>query len=185
LAVTEYYYGRGGDISGAIAQADVLGIFGREGVFAAALWPAAAVYAWNRPPGACDGDLTCSTLAYRCLFAAFRAYRDYDGKGSSFGDTSISAVTNDVAKTSVYASVDQSAPDRMVIVALNKSPSKQTANLVITKARPFSKAEVYRVTGEIGLCTGPTREADLPLSEGNSARLALPPLSIGVYVLKP
>ena len=35
LAVTEYNYGGGGHISGALAQADVLGILGREGVFAA------------------------------------------------------------------------------------------------------------------------------------------------------
>jgi len=38
LAITEYYYGGGAHISGAPAQADALGIFGREGVFATALW---------------------------------------------------------------------------------------------------------------------------------------------------
>jgi len=36
--MTEYYYGGGDHISGGLAQADVLGILGREGVFAAALW---------------------------------------------------------------------------------------------------------------------------------------------------
>ena len=35
LAFTEYNYGAGHHISGGIAQADVLGIFGRDGVFAA------------------------------------------------------------------------------------------------------------------------------------------------------
>ena len=38
LAITEYNYGAANHISGAIAQADVLGIFGREGLFAANLW---------------------------------------------------------------------------------------------------------------------------------------------------
>lgn len=38
LAFTEYYYGGGNHISGAIAQADVLGIFAKYGVFAANLW---------------------------------------------------------------------------------------------------------------------------------------------------
>jgi hypothetical protein len=38
LAITEYNYGAGGHISGGIAQADVLGIFGREGLFAATQW---------------------------------------------------------------------------------------------------------------------------------------------------
>ena len=36
LAITEYNYGAGNHISGAIAQADALGIFGRQELFAAA-----------------------------------------------------------------------------------------------------------------------------------------------------
>src|SRR6185312_179688 len=38
IAITEYNYGGNNHISGAIAQADALGIFGREGVFAANIW---------------------------------------------------------------------------------------------------------------------------------------------------
>ncbi|HEY6124005.1 MAG TPA: glycoside hydrolase family 44 protein, partial [Steroidobacteraceae bacterium] len=38
LAITEYNYGGGNHISGGIAQADVLGVFGREGLYAATLW---------------------------------------------------------------------------------------------------------------------------------------------------
>jgi hypothetical protein len=38
VAITEYNYGGGDDISGAIAEADVLGIFGRQGVFCANWW---------------------------------------------------------------------------------------------------------------------------------------------------
>ena len=62
LAITEYYYGGGADISGGLAQADVLGIFGREGVFAAALWHT----------GRTDD---------RFIHAAFAMYRNCDGKG--------------------------------------------------------------------------------------------------------
>ena len=39
IAFTEWNYGGGGHISGAIACADVLGIFGREGVDLATYWP--------------------------------------------------------------------------------------------------------------------------------------------------
>ena len=38
LSISEYNYGAGGDISGGLAEADVLGIFGREGLFAATMW---------------------------------------------------------------------------------------------------------------------------------------------------
>src|SRR4029078_11004530 len=47
VAITEYNYGGGGDGSGALAEADVLGIFGREGVFAAALWDLAGSHAFQ------------------------------------------------------------------------------------------------------------------------------------------
>jgi hypothetical protein len=38
LSITEYNYGGANHISGGIAQADALGVFGREGLFAATLW---------------------------------------------------------------------------------------------------------------------------------------------------
>jgi hypothetical protein len=67
LALTEYYYGGGDHISGALAQADVLGIYGREGVFAAALWHL----------GRTDD---------RFIHAAFAMFRNYDGADGAFGD---------------------------------------------------------------------------------------------------
>ena len=66
LAISEYAWGALGHINGALAQADILGIFGREGVDLAALWDPPAV----DQPGA----------------YAFRIYRDYDGQGSRFGN---------------------------------------------------------------------------------------------------
>ena len=76
LAITEYNYGAGNHISGAIAQADVLGIFGREGLFAANLWRLAANNSF--------------------IYGAFEVFRNYDGANGSFGDTSIRATSSDV-----------------------------------------------------------------------------------------
>ena len=59
LAFTEWNYGGGDHISGAIASADVLGLFGRYGVGLATYW-------------ALHED---ETFAY----AALRAFRNYDG----------------------------------------------------------------------------------------------------------
>src|SRR6185369_9402983 len=98
LAVTEYNYGGGNHISGAIAQADVLGIFGRDGVFAANEWPLA------------------SDESY--IAAAFKMFRNFDGAGSAFGSTSIRASTDNVADSSVYASVDPSNPNVLIVVAI-------------------------------------------------------------------
>ncbi len=79
LAVTEYYYGGGDHISGAIAQADVLGILGREGVFAAALWH-------------------LGRTNDRFINAAFAMYRNYDGRQGNFGDTGLSVSGGDPAQ---------------------------------------------------------------------------------------
>ena len=60
-AITEYSWGGMKLLNGALAQADVLGIFGREGLDLASLWgPEKSNQAW----------------AY-----AFRIYRYYDGMG--------------------------------------------------------------------------------------------------------
>ena len=66
LAITEYNWGALDHINGALAQADVLGIFGREGLDLATLWG---------PPTANQPG------AY-----AFRMYRNYDGQHHTFGD---------------------------------------------------------------------------------------------------
>lgn len=174
IAITEYSYFRGGDISGAIAQADALGIFGREGVYAATLWPQGAIWAYKG-----DADRT-----YACTFAAFRAYRDYDGKGAAFGDLSLPATTSDQERTSIHASTDSSGSGRIVLVAINKSEQPVDAAVSIASALAWGRAEVWLLTGGVGTCTGPERvSGELPL-ERNAFTLRLPPLSVATVVVR-
>jgi len=70
FGITEYSWGADGHINGATAQADVLGILGREGVDLATRW---TVPASNTP-----------------VANAFKMYRNYDGYKSKFGDVSVS-----------------------------------------------------------------------------------------------
>jgi hypothetical protein len=102
LSFSEYQYGSGEDISGGVAQADALGIFGQYGILACR---------WD------DG----TNNAY--VAAAFNFYLNYDGKGSQFGNTAISALssgTNAVSLTSVYAALDSTHPNRINAIILNK-----------------------------------------------------------------
>jgi hypothetical protein len=131
LALTEYYYGGGGDISGALAQADVLGIYGREGVFAAALWHL----------GRTDD---------RFITAAFAMFRNFDGEGGAFGESGLEVSGGDPAKASLYASVD--AKGRKVFVAINKTaaplklqigPGRASAwRLTSAEPRPVAAGDV-------------------------------------------
>ncbi len=97
LAFTEWDFGGRHDVSGAIAQADALGIFGKFGVHAA--------------------DYFFPVDDY--IAAAFRIYRNYDGNKSTFGSTSVLAETSDISNSSSYASLDDQG--RLHLIYINKN----------------------------------------------------------------
>lgn len=160
LAVTEWNYGGGADISGAVASADVLGIFGREGVSMAAMWPL-------------NGD-----EAY--TYAAFKAFRNYDGAGHGFGDTSIGATTSDTATATVYASYDAANPNRVVLVAINKATTAKTAGIRVSHPHAFGTADVWNVTAAGG--AQPVAQPSISPVATNAYRATLPPMSVTVIV---
>ena len=162
LAFTEWNYGGGQHISGGIAAADVLGIFGKEGVQLATEWRM-------------QQDETF-------IEGAFRVYRNYDGQGASFGDTSISADSSDVSKVSVYASLDAAAPGKIVIVAINRSSSAQNAGLTVASSVQATRADVYALSGRNPI---PVAGAPLAPVATNAFLVALPAYSVSVIVPKP
>jgi hypothetical protein len=193
LAFTEWSYGREMDVSSAVAAADVLGIFAREGVFAATTWPMSST----------DG----------CLAAAMRAFLSYDGSSSRFGDTFIPTAVSDpgrpvdsymsglsrgdgtkvptqyLERVTAYGSFDASTPGRAVVVAINKDlAATLQAGVAIKHNATFGRAQVYRVTGVnggAGGCTGPSRQADVVITATNAFTASLPPQSVTVFVLTP
>jgi hypothetical protein len=162
LAITEYNYGGGSHVSGAIAQADVLGIFGREDVFAAALW-----------------DLSGGTAF---IDGAFAAYCNYDGAGARFGDTSVGAATSNHETTSVYASVDAGREDRVVLVVINKSTGNTTADILLTHGVTLTRGQSWQVTAG-----NPTPVAGPPPAPSgrNAFRLEMPASSVTTVALTP
>ena len=133
----EWNYGGGTDISGAIASADVLGIFGAYGVDMANMWPM-------------NGDESFT-------YAAFEAFRNYDGKGAAFGDTSVAATTTDVPDSSVYASLQSADASKLVLVAINKATTAKVAGVVIDHSTVYTKASVYTLTASGGRSSSPGR----------------------------
>jgi len=160
LSLSEYTFGGGRDISGGVAEADALGIFGREGLDMAT--------AWNWPDKAGDNQYE---------IAALRAFRNYDGNGAHFGDTSVHAVTTDDSKSSVYASLD-SATGVLTIVAINKTTSSLKAGLAIGVPRTLSTFEVYQLTS-----AGPKLMpvgATAVTVDTNAFTYTMPPMSVSV-----
>ncbi|HET9865116.1 MAG TPA: glycoside hydrolase family 44 protein [Steroidobacteraceae bacterium] len=163
LAITEYNYGAANHITGAIAQADALGVFGREGLFAATLWRLAG----NN----------------NFIYGGFDMFRNFDGANGGFGDTSIRATSSDVANATVYASVDQGNANRMVIVCINKADADTTASLAITHGVQFQTAKVYQLTGASP--QGQPQARSAVAITANSFQLTMPANSITTLVLQP
>jgi mannan endo-1,4-beta-mannosidase len=124
LAITEYDFGGKNVVSGGIAQADVLGVFGRSGVYIATMWGLSAT------------DLYA--------LAGFRLYRDYDGRKGTFGATSVRATSSDAAASSVYASVESSDNAVLHVILLNKEPQDSVvARVQLSGGGAYSSGEVW------------------------------------------
>ncbi len=164
LAVTEYEAGGFNHIAGTVAQADMLGIFGTQGLFAANFWP----------PGG----------TYDYALAGFRAFRAFDGGTASFGDMSISATSNDVSQVAVYASLDSTKAGRVVLVAINRS--KVAHATVISGMTLAGTATVYQITAASAAGQVPVRPvmAGTMAASGTSLQVTLPAMSVTTIEVK-
>jgi alpha-tubulin suppressor-like RCC1 family protein/archaellum component FlaF (FlaF/FlaG flagellin family) len=161
LSISEWQYGAGGDISGAIADADALGIFGRYGVHDAAYWP--------------DSQ---TSFAH----GAFEIYRNYNGHGATFGDTEVVATNSDPDMTSVYASIEKANPSHVVIVAINKNTRATPASIVLQHSASSAKAAVYMLTEASAT---PKKVATVRADGADTFSYLMPAQSVSVIVPTP
>ena len=162
LSVSEYNYGGGNHISGGIAQADVLGIFGREGVWNASWWPI-------------EGEGNAQFVA-----AGFEMFTDFDGQGGRFGDLSIAANTDDIAQSAVYASQSTNDPNEMIIVAINRTGAALDAAIQITDDRRYTTAEVFQLTDAAAASVS---SGEFPIDLVNAFRYEMPAYSVSTIRL--
>ena len=93
IGFTEYDFALPDAYPGGVAMADTLGIFIDQGVFLAAAWPRVGHDLMTQAPA-------------RYAVAAHRLYRDFDGRGGTFGDLLLTATSSDTASLSAHASLD-------------------------------------------------------------------------------
>jgi hypothetical protein len=108
-AITEYNWGGQEHINGAVAQADILGIFGQYGLDLATLWGAPTA---SQVPG----------------LIAFEIYTNYDGNGSKFGDTALHSASADQSQLSLYGAL-RSSDNAVTVVVINKTYGDLTTTL--------------------------------------------------------
>ncbi|MBX7216166.1 MAG: glycoside hydrolase family 44 protein [Candidatus Kapabacteria bacterium] len=158
LGITEYSFGGRHHISGAIAQADALGIFGKEGVAMAHYFGPVRDY----------------------IAAAFQLFRNYDGQNGTFGEMGVECSTSDIQNNSAYASMDPEG--RLHIILLNKNGTQPLLAAIATgAAKPWGKMTAYGIDQ-----TGPEvkKMAEMEIN-GTEFTFQAPPLTALHLVLEP
>ncbi|MBV9993452.1 MAG: cellulase [Alphaproteobacteria bacterium] len=156
-AITEYAWGAEKHINGATTQADVLGIFGREGLDMATRWTT------PKP--------TTPT------FKAMRMFRNVDGHGNGFGDTSVKAAVKNPDVLSAFAALRQDGA--MTVMVINKSLDDDTAvHLKLGHFTASGTAKAWRLTASNTI----QALSDITWSGGTLEDTA-PKQSITLYVL--
>jgi len=123
LSISEYSFSSGTNpLVDALTEADVLGIYGRQSLDFANLWTV---------PQPTD------PVAF-----SFRLYRNYDGAGGQFGDTSVNSTSTDQGQLSVYGAV-RSSDGALTVVAINKTTSAIQCGLTLANFNSNATAAVY------------------------------------------
>jgi hypothetical protein len=155
--ITEYNWGAENHINGATTQADVYGIFGREGLDMAARWATPA----------------SSTPTYK----AMKMYRNYDNSKSTFGDVSVAATAPNPDLVSAFAA-ERSADGALTVMVINKETTATAATITLVNAGHRGSSQVWQLTASNAI----TRLSDVAFG-GNSFTSTLPPQSITLFVL--
>jgi len=156
LGITEWSFGADRDMSGALADADALGIFGREDVYLANYW---GYPAKNSP-----------------AYLAFKIYRNADDRQHGFGDSACRATSANPNQVSCFAATDSQTGD-LTLMLINKMHKATIKTPITLKNRDFVSSATRQWVlsaqhpGSIVSSEGPSLE-----SMGMS--LSLPPSSI-------
>ena len=125
IGITEYNWGGLNSINGALAQADVLGIFGRESLDLATLW----------------GPPQTTWVGAN----AFRIYRNYDGAGSRYGDTWVSSTSAGPDTLAIYGA-QRTADSALTLITINKTGTDIHAAVSLADFAPGGPVQVYQLT---------------------------------------
>ncbi len=169
LAVSEYNLGNisnekttGKSVITAIAEAEALGAFALNEVYFATYWG------------------TLPECPY--VESAINLYTNYDGKGAAFGDTLVSAKTDDLSKAAAFASIN-GTDDSVVTMTLSNKDSASEENAVINLTGSdtnYQSAVVYAITQDSSEIKVIDVQNDL---SGNTLTVTLPALSVAQIVI--
>jgi hypothetical protein len=157
LMIGEWSFGAPDHISGGLATAEALGRFGEQGLDAGFYW----------------GELKDTSPA----FWAFRAFRNFDGKGGRFLDLSVPV--EETQTVSLFASRDESTSHLVLVLVNQQLDAKATAEVDLRDCGRVAASQLYRFGADSKALTAAPSSIT---AEGVSAELE--PASFAVLDLR-
>jgi hypothetical protein len=168
LAIDEYNWGGMESINGALAQADILGIFGSYDLDLGAMWPT------TNPSLQIPGMM------------AFAMYRNYDGAHSTFGDKALTSTSANQGVLSVYGAL-RSSDNAVTVMVINKTYGAltDTISLGSVKSTGTAMAYLYSSANVAAIVAQPNVVVTPPASGSTSSTLSttFPAQSITLLVV--
>jgi hypothetical protein len=160
IGITEYNWGAEAYMNGATAQADILGIFGRQGLDLATRWT--------------TPDSNTPT------YLAMKMYRNYDNLNHTFGDTSVLAGGPDPDNVAVFAA-QRSADEALTVMVVSKYLTGTTPLIInVTNFTGNGTAQVWQLNSSNVIA----QLSGLPYS-GGRLQTVVPGQSVTLIVLPP
>jgi len=158
FGISEWNFGDENAMNGALAIADVLGIYGQQDVYLASYW--------THPDQA--------TLATR----AFDMYRNYDGHDGAFGNESVQTTSRSPSDLMAFGAV-RTNDQKLTVMLVNQNPdAEDITKLSLKNFSPGSEAQIY----QLGTTT-PSIQQLPDIAASSSITLTVPPNSIDLLVI--
>jgi len=166
VGCTEYNWGDEPNLNGATTQADVLGIYGREGLDMATRWTVAK-------------NTSTTPNTYYVTYLASQIYRNYDGNRSTFGDTSVSATVANPDNLSAFAGV-RSSDGALTVMVINKQQGSTPVTLSLANFSTSGTGQAWQINSASQ--TSIARLSDVAVTN-NAITATVPSQSITLFVI--
>jgi fibronectin type 3 domain-containing protein len=166
IGCTEYNWGDEPNLNGATTQADVLGIYGREGLDLATRWTVA-------------DNTGANPTTYYPTYLASQIYRNYDGNNSEFGDVSVSATVDNPDNLSAFAST-RTADGALTVMVIDKQQGSTPVTVSLANFATTGTAQVWQIGSASQ--TAIAQLADVAIANNNVAT-TVPSQSITLFVI--
>lgn len=166
IGCTEYNWGDEANLNGATTQADVLGIYGREGLDMATRWTVAK-------------DTNTTPTTYYVTYLASQIYRNYDGNNSKFGDTSVTASVVNPDNLSAFAAL-RSSDGALTVMVINKQHGSTPVTVNLANFTGSGTAQAWQINSASQ--TSILRLADVTVAN-NAMSTTVPSQSITLFVV--